>query len=459
MHASFPEGQVTSCCSIGARLAELDKLETAAALAEKQAVITSWLDAGPQSARVFWEHVDHAKGLAVGKWKFVADPQLVEQHLLDDTRFSVKEYDRRMRATSGRFFLGMDPPEHDRDAAMGVIIPSWNTFRASATKNAQEIEAVRNRAEQACRAALAGTAQLTQLARLTNPKALCRPQVAAIFGPVLDACSAWSFGLSGPSSTSLALWAKELTWYHFRVYADEAADRSCAREASGQYRAHVLAQIGALDDELHEKVSDEERARRDKLRTVVARLRQLHAAGSDEAIASALLNILTGSITATLKAFSEGLALYAAVRRDAARGTIVWPEQAQPLASDFPHYDSVIASTLAAVRRGSLDSVYRTYVAKDPTVSDRSSIELNENDLVVLWLGGTLPANPDNVFGIGVHKCPGMDMGKAIMDGALRALCQLKDADSPRIERDGDSLYFVFDNPDALVKLATQQQT
>jgi hypothetical protein len=84
------------------------------------------------------------------------------------------------------------------------------------------------------------------------------------------------------------------------------------------------------------------------------------------------------------------------------------------------------------------------------------SLTIEPDDLVIVWLGNTLRA-PDNLYGIGMHKCPGMDMGKAIIEGALRALTQLTGDNSPRVEREDEVLYLVFPHPDAVVELMQQR--
>lgn len=413
-------------------------LESDAETAEdKQATIGKWLDAGPRAAKAFWSYVRRANGLRVGSWVFIAAPAEVKAILQDDKQFSVCEYDRRMRATSGRFYLGLDPPQHDRDAAMGAIIPSWNQYPPKGQPDVAALEALVEAAEDACRDALRKAGMLGVLAKRTDPTARCRMTFPLLFGPVLDACISKSFGIAGPSSLSLVAWAKELTLYHFRVYANDAGDRACAREASGQYAAHVKAQIASRAD----APSD---PRKDKLNEKVTELRAQCPCASDEDLARELSNILTGALTATIKAFSDALCLYA---RDHG-GQFTWPDVSnrdQP----FPLYEHLVARKLADHQRGALDSVYRTFVGNSYPFGDDN--ELKTNDLVIVWLGGSLPDDRDNLFGIGLHKCPGMDMAKAMIEGALRALVQLTQTHPPRLEREDEVDYLVFDRPDRLI--------
>lgn len=405
---------------------------------DKKATIGKWLDAGPQAARAFWSHVAASKGLRVEDWVFIADPAQVEAILRDEKRFSVSEYDRRMRATSGRFYLGMDPPQHDRDAAMGAIIPSWNQYPPKGPPDQAALAPVVQAAEDACRDALGKAGLLGVLAKKTDDDARCRMTFPQLFGAVLDACASQEFGIAGPSSLSLIAWAKELTWYHFRVYANEGADRACAREASGQYAAHVKAQIATMKEEPADP-------RKDKLQEQVTKLREHCPCASDEDVARVLTNILTGALTATAKAFSDALYLYARQRG----GQFVWPERFDNDSTMFPLYEQIVAQTLADFQRGSLDSVYRKFVASDqpPAVS----VELKTGDRVIVWLGGSLTHDRDNLFGIGLHKCPGMDMAKAMIEGALRALTQLTQSSPPTLEREDEVDYLVFAQPALLL--------
>lgn len=403
----------------------------------RQAAIGRFLDAGPQATRAFWSYVEGQRGLRVGAWVFIADPAQVAAVLRNDTEFSVCEYDRRMRATSGRFYLGMDPPEHDRDAAMGAIIPSWNQYPPKGARDTAVLHRVMQVAERACREALANAGLLAKLAQLTDEGAVCRASLPQLFGPVLDACAAECFGIAGPSSLSLFLWAKELTWYHFRAYADDAGDRACARQASGQYAAHVKAAIAAIAE-------PPEGPRKAKLEQIVAKLREHSASASDEDIARVLSNILTGALTATYKAFSDAVILYARSHR----GEVPWPVSRER--SLYPLYEQMVSRTLVEHRRGSLDAVYRTFIGA-PRPFEGASVDLKTGDRVIVWLGGSLQREPDNLFGVGLHKCPGMDMGKAMIEGALRALARLTSARPPRLERERDLDYLVFAEPDALI--------
>ena len=469
---------------------------------EQKRLIGKWLD-DARAAPVFWRMVETRGGLEVGDWKFVAEPSEVVRILRDDAQFLVREYDRRMRAASGRFYLGMDGADHERDAALGDIIPSWNAPEQSsdaypAPRRAPDHAALAQvvaAAAAASRAVLAGLGRRTRLARLTRPEAPCQCAIAEVLGPVLDACAAVGFGVSGPSAYSLLSWGNDIAQYNFRVNAD-AANRSRARHASALYRAHVLDQIARLNqpapDPQQPALDEIERtpregpygaAQRDALRRCVERLRahlardeyaaaqasgrddaerrreaparigRAPAAVSDDDVARNLVGIVTGSLGATAKAFTEGLAAYSREQAEPA-GPIAWPGPEARL--DFPLYELVIARPLARLRRGSLDAVYRTYAGPDQRSRE---IWLRDGDTVVVWLGGTLQESlerlqPDRLFGIGVHRCPGMDMGKAIMHGILQTLSRLHGSDSPRLTRIEGDPALAFARPAALEALA-----
>jgi cytochrome P450 len=429
-----PPARACGACDIATYLSNRDEDVT-----QKKLAIRNWLDAGPLASKAFWLQVASSNGLRVDDWVFIADPKLVEAILRDDKHFSVCEYDRRMRATSGSFYLGMDPPQHDRDAAMGAIIPSWNQYPPKCEPDVAALQSIIETADAACADALGKAGMLGVLAKLTDPDARCRMTFPQLFGPVLDACASKEFGLAGPSSLSFVAWAKELTWYHFRVYANDGADRACARDASGQYAAHVKAAIATMNDAPADP-------RKDKLREKVTQLREHCPCASDEDVTRALTNILTGALTATTKAFSDALYLYARQQG----GRFVWPELADSEPPEFPLYEQIVAQTLSELRRGALDSVYRTFVGTSAQLQG-TSLELHKGDRVIVWLGGSLTQDRDNLFGIGLHKCPGMDMAKAMIEGALRALVRLTQARPPTLEREDEVDYVVFAKPELLL--------
>jgi hypothetical protein len=429
-----------------------DPIEAALAAVRSQPfalkqLIRGWLDDWHASF-AFWEYVQRRGGLREADWVFVADPARVLAILRDETSYSVREYDRRMRASSGRFLLGMDAAEHARNTGALRIIPSVNVWddSPSPAPDEQQLAQLTRVAERAARALLARVGTGVQIGRLTQSELPCRIPIELLVAPVLDAAAESCFGIRGPSALSLVSWANQVTHYHFRLAADNESDRSSAQQASGQFRAHVLSSIAAdANDTLRQRVT--------QLRKTLCP----HDPGSvsDDDVARNLIGVLTGSLSATLKAFAEGLLAYAEQYDLAA--PMRWPERPQPSAAwtierAFPLYDRVIAEPLATRRRGSLDAIYRVYCGAQPALL--GTINVQPGDKVVVWLGGTLePRCPDNLFGVGMHKCPGMDMGKAIMEGTLCALSELTGAAAPRLLRADGQLLLQFDDVAALARL------
>ncbi|HKP59197.1 MAG TPA: hypothetical protein VJV78_20885 [Polyangiales bacterium] len=448
----------------------------------RKAQIRTWLDLGPDSALRFWLAVERRGGFKVGDWNFVADHSEILRVLTDrDGVFSVREYGRRMRATSGRFFLGLDEPEHSRDSPSGAIIPGWN--HPNSRQTVADVAGVREVAASAALKVLASIGLRARLARTGDEVQPAELPLALLVSSVLDACCERVFGVPGPSALSLNRWARDITNYHFRVQADDGVDGSRALIASSQYRAHINQLIAALADPAlpappadaseYARAAYAQRTRqRDTLRRAVAVIRaQLAPDGGrpidDDEVARNLTGIITGSLTATTKAFIDGLTIYARNSSDYS-GRLHWPAGAEttepsgcPHARVFPQYDAILAQTLSAARRGSPDAIYRTYVGESPCTVGALAVQRGE--LVIVWLGGVLQHDRDYLFGIGGHSCPGRDMGKAIVEGILRALTQLRGAKAPRLIAAGDATRLVFEDPETLTSLpatpATQRRS
>ena len=418
-------------------------------------LIGKWLDAGRPFARGFWDAVHAREGhrhrvvvtRPSGELQpvtFFSDRETVLEILNDDRQFLVSEYGRRMRATSGRFFLGLDGTDHRRERQLSAIIPSWND--PTTRPDVERLMAVYQLAKHTTLAVLARLGARTRLARLTDGTAACRCSLEELLGPVLDACAREFFGVQGPSSFSLLQWAKEVTGYHFRVHANDNEDRACALSASAQYRSHVLSLLSQLDP--HDKQSPLARS--------VAGIRKVldtpHVPASDDDVARNLVGIITGSLTATARAFGEGVGLYGTTQAGSNPAN-VWPERPEPRPDaahpQFPLYDEIIARSLVQARRGGLDTIYRTYAGP---ADNRFGLAPGER--VVVWVGGALEAeHSDRIFGVGVHKCPGLDMSKAIMEGMLRALVTPPPTARPRIVRLDGELRLTFEDPSALERL------
>jgi hypothetical protein len=398
----------------------------------QQRLIQGWLD-DRRAALSFWRFVRRRQGLRAGGYVFVADPAHVE-HLLAGDSCSVIEYDRRMHPTSGRFMLGMDNPEHDRNVSLGVVIRSPNL--PGQTPDLQALSRVRTVSAQAARAVLFGVASRCILSRLTQPTTECSCSFAALLAPVLDAGLLDAFGIVAPSKGSLLQWAKDITSYHFRVTVREDLDRQRALLAGAQLREHVLQAI--MNDQ-----------RADSTLNRVVRSLRAAAPGplTDAEVAVNLVGLMTGALTAPYKTFADGLVLYAEQQVDP-HAPLGWPEPAPDAL--FPWFDAVLASALVAGERAAPDAIYRVYRGK-PVRLD--SVDVRPDDRIVLWMGGRLPERADDLFGIGMHKCPGMDMGKAMLDGVLAVLTTLSDERiAPRVVSEGREPKLVFAHPELLAQ-------
>lgn len=415
---------------------------------QRQQLIRDWLDEA-QTARSFWLHVRRQQGLRIGSWVFIADPGQVVNVLNDDVAFSVREYDRRMRGTSGRFILGMDPPEHERDYGVTAIIPSLNA--PGHPTDFAAIERVQEVARRTARAALISVARRGKLRKLLDASVRCGCHSGELFAPVLDRVAYDVFGVEGLSAASLALWSGAIARYHFRPAAQDDLDGSRAQMASREYRAHVLGMIARDDNPT--------------LRKNVATIKRAlggsrYESVSDDDAARNLIGVMTGSLTATMRAFEEGVHAYIDWQKQqglplqlAAAPSIGVPDPRceRPFANSL--YERVIAAALAAKQRGSLDTIHRVYIGEPGR--KLGALELQVDDRVSVWLGGALDEQRDHLFGAGIHRCPGMDMGKAMLNGVLLALNELSQVSPLRASWDQEAkrLQFVLDDFEAIAAL------
>jgi Dyp-type peroxidase family len=430
--------------------------------AKRLELIQEWID-GPRTGPSFWRYVrerEHAGApLRVDKVVFIANPELVEEVLIDgDSRFSVEQYGQRMRATFGNFMLGMDKPAHDLEYRATKLIPSANLYgRFRRPAQPERLREVQRMARSLADRMLSSR---EQQAKLGGTKKLPEVRLRDLIAFVLGEVAARYFGISDLSAGTLLSWSGDIARRHFRFQTDKI-DEMKAREAASLLMAHVLSLIakarelqregtirtkGADDpavillnvlqeikDGLERPVGDD----------VAPSLASGHA--NDHDLARNLIGIALGSMVATAKAVGEGFSFFAA--RHLKQGTsVVWPGGADLLsdASDPTAGDSLFAQiierSLHAAARGSLDSVYRTYRGDQPWT--RGTLTINDGDTVVVWLGGTdKTAAVDPLFGAGIHKCPGMDMAKAIMNGTFQALAQA--SVSPRLD-DEEQLVLSF---------------
>lgn len=374
--------------------------------AAQRSQLQSWLDDAAWSRR-FWQAVrerakiQKTKGVAVGEYLFVAEPNEVRRILENrEDAYSMREYEKRMAPSTGEFFLGMD--EHGS---------RYRRERAAA-KFLDEIahDEVVKTAQEATRRLFLSALERQRLSGRSAPEV----QVRELLATVLDAVAATHFGVPGASVRSLASWGKDLGWYLFRLCPNEI-DAARAIEASQQYRGHVQrlceeARAGALPQ------AEPLTRARSAIRTALERGKRGSTVSEDDVVRN-LIGIITGSLGATMKLFMEGLALHLRVRGD---GRIDWPRSRR--ASLYEH---VIQRALAAGQRGGPDSLYR--------------VQRKGGKIVVVWLGGAQEGYPDMLFGHGPHYCPGAHIGKAMIEGMLRGLRHYEgvfrgDRDEPRYE-------------------------
>jgi Dyp-type peroxidase family len=428
-------------------LAPLLRQATPESLSEAKALVGKWLDE-PHMATQFWQEVEAGRIPKLDRWVFVANPEQVRTIMSDESgRYSVSGYMDRMKTSSGKFFLGMDKgADYTREQATTVIIPG--------EESAARVEAI------AYRAAFGFVAQMyeqTRLRALSTEQQTVDVNLQGLLAVALDAVWSRTLGLSGPSRLALLGWGKDLTRSLFRVAAGEA-DMAKAADAGHDFRQHVDSLLAAVDDAqlaaalresrpgatqaILDAASAADAAPAARLKATAYRLCKALGAGSatDDAVARNLLNIVTGSLGATGKLFLDGLDAFR-VQRGEQDGRLRLPEgtcsdHGQPL-GPRSLYEKVIMDSLEKVRRGGPDSLYRVFTGAGTGRPELADLErsLTPGDTLVVWLGGMLALPPDKrakpvhdyVFGAGFRSCPGMAMGKAIINGLLLALFDLPD--------------------------------
>jgi hypothetical protein len=232
-----------------------------------------------------------------------------------------------------------------------------------------------------------------------------------------------------------------------------------AADAGHDFRQHVDALLAGVDDAqlaaalaeepagavvraIVEATQCQEPAPAARLKLTAYRLcKALRAqSATDDVVARNLLNIVTGSLGATGKLFLDGFEAFRSEHAAPHGGLSLPPgtlqEKGKPLALHSA-YERVILDALAKLRRGGPDSLYREFTGKGDALPALRRLEqgLRPGDTVVVWLGGMLgldanerrPNVHDYVFGAGFRSCPGMAMGKAIINGMLLALFEQPD--------------------------------
>jgi cytochrome P450 len=398
-------------------------LAAAGSVDAQKALVRGWLDK-TDSAATFWRHAEQVGGVRVGDWVFAAHPDDAHDIMADDgSTFSVAEYARRMRSSTGEFFLGMDAntQRYRNEHESAAIIP----------QDAREIQRIA--AEATCQI-MVSCARRGKLRKASEPESPARILLVELIAYVLDRVTGQLIGLPGPGYTTFASWGGDVATYHFRVAADS---RDAARVGISvlSYRAHVDRCIREAEDPPREEGQPLENvalvsAQRATLRQKLAVMRKSLPGASHEDLARNLLNIVTGSLGATIKLTKNGLLAYAQEHHDA-NGYISWPQATRALPTERGSlFSLVIADSLTRVRQGGPDSLYRQFVGarprrlRKPSDGRQATGEpLRQGDIVVAWIGGALARHGAGfLFGAGPHACPGTRMGMAIIDGILQAL-------------------------------------
>jgi Dyp-type peroxidase family len=384
--------------SADAASAVASALAQAASDTDRATLIQSWLDQSDAGAR-FWRYVESEGGLKVGPYVFIADPAQVVQILGDDgSSYSVSEYMARMRPSTGEFMLGRDAHTGDYQRERATLKILDDVDAESVTKLAA--------------GTVAGVIkQRAYFQAFSNdPQGPIRVELRALIAAVLDAVMGNFFGLPGQSSASFAIWGRATARYHFRPIPD-APDRAKAIQASQEYRSHVTQLLA----EARAGSPDPRAARlgqvQSRLRDALDQSLPRQVTASDDDVARNLLGIVTGALGATMKLLFEGLTLY--VREHSRARKLDWAA----MHKSGRRWDDFV-TLLQKARRGGPDVLYRRL----------PKLYKGAPEMAVLWVGGAQRVDRDVLFGVGPHKCPGMDIGIAIIEGLLRGLIAL-DAD------------------------------
>jgi len=363
--------------------------------AEEQKLLQKWLD-HPSWSRRFWEAVlaksqSQSSGsgtVEIGEYVFVAEPTKVVE-ILENERdeYTMSEYARRMAPATGDFFLGMDEHEarYQRERKTADFLAGV------------ELDEVTRNAERAVLELFAKAVARQRLA--DDQEAPARATVREMLAFMLDGVVGESFGLHGVSRGSLASWGRDLALYFFRLFPSES-DEQKAVLAAQQYRGHALQRF--TEAERSDPAAPRLLEHCAHIRAQLASADPGLEVSSDDVVRN-FVGVVTGSLGATMKLFLEGLTLHLSAQRTS---KIAWPDES----SAGSLYAAIIQTSLARHKRGGPDSLYRK--------------RRSDGKVVVLWLGGAQQLDPEILFGRGAHKCPGMAIGQAMIEGMLRALRQ-----------------------------------
>lgn len=413
----------------------------------------------PRAAREFWEHVPDA-GLWIDGHFFVKRPQDVEAILRDPKPshgHSVCEYGRRMRTMLGPITLALDSDSADyaRASKARAILPD--------ASRPEQLAKITQWAKGAARAFLESSqarAQLRNMVAYVGPATFRSDKlIAFVLAAVWDQ---WA-GLPGPSSGSFATWGLHTTQAMARL--DEPA-RVALNLEQGEQDGHDLLQYirqqlasldaaasAALDPAISPAQSaqpkqpparvdrDDKQAQQSRLRTFRSELQALYGAQplDEDELVRTIAALVGGSAPTTAGTFIEGVARWFAQHRGVAQLSV--GEQVDASAPS-PLYDAIIARSLAHDQAAAPDYLYRTYKGEPrPLDAVDGAQTLRCGDRVIVWLGGATEFR----FGAGAHRCPGRDMAKAIMEGALQAF-----SETSKLEPiDASGVEFAFELPKA----------
>lgn len=403
--------------------------------AQQDQLVAHWLD-DARTAGELWRHVrDECGGVArIGTHVLVGDQRAMNElcPVGKPSALSVAQYRERMADSTGPFMLGMDAetPAYRHEHPAVAIIPT-DPFELTAV-----IKWTAGAVTKLCASAVELAKPLTAVPAgqtITVPLDL-----NVVLAGTLSAVLGRFFGLPGPNLAALLKWSNDIARLHFRI-APNAADHAKAQLAASQFRAyigHAIAEARALHGKA--PAGSPPAVLFNKIEHIKAALRQDELA-SDEDAARIILGICTGSLTAVAFLFKEAFVPYAV---GCPNRTLVWPQPPPASPPGAPPslwlYEGVIRNTAFHTGRGGPDALVRTYRGE---ARELNGVQLQAGTPVMVWLGGAAQQTHDDAYLFGIndgHRCPGLEMGKAILQGILEALSALRGL---RMVGDG----FVFD--------------
>ncbi len=277
---------------------------------------------------------------------------------------SVREYDRRMRSTTGSFFLGLDedspayaPDRRRADALLGRLMRQ----RAELTRSAQE----------------------QTLLVLDRASATPHFDPRMLVAVPLHIAGRY-FGFAGPSDRVMATWLEMASEYIFQPFPppEVVAGAPAAGRALRAYVAELIARrrvAGSVPDSLLDWLLADE--------------------PDDERASSMLIGLTSGFVVPTTGTFVSGMTaiLASAARVDEVRGVAEDPSR-------------LARAVVRAARTKPVPAaLYRSDSSGARVVADLAAA-MESDDRVELQ------------FGAGAHACPGKDLAEAVMGGMAKAV-------------------------------------